>query len=363
MSSLPFDPPTMLAPMEGVTHPTFRAIMAERGGLGIVCTEFVRITSSAVSADALGREVVKAPGLPLSVQVMGNDAERMSEAAEIVSALGADVVDINLGCPMPRIVKKGVGAAMLKDPALLERVVGRMRARTRGKLSAKIRAGWDPVAGEGAIDEALAIARVVVAAGVDYLVVHPRRRADFYDGVADWRIVAALARELPIPVVGNGDVWYAGDALRLEREARCAGVMLGRPALRNPWIFEQVADLRAGRAPRRPTGDDLFGHLERVVVRYEPIMKRTIGPLKELLTYVLRAVPGGRATLGVALREQTVSGVMMRVQEALAGRPAEALDLDAHGSLGLEPRAVASRDAPERASRCSLEIPTRANLA
>src|SRR5688572_15008554 len=110
----------MLAPMEGVGHPLFRAVVAEEGGLGIVCTEFVRVSRAPISEAALAREVVKFPGLPLSVQVMGNDADKMADAAAVVSRAGADVVDVNLGCPMPRVVRKGVGAAMLRDLVLLE---------------------------------------------------------------------------------------------------------------------------------------------------------------------------------------------------------------------------------------------------
>ena len=253
LRALPWAHPTMLAPMEGVTHPVLRQILAGRGGLGIVCTEFVRVSRAPLSAVALRREVVKADGVPLSVQVMGNDADKMADAAFIVSEAGADVVDVNLGCPMPRVVRKGVGAAMLKDPVLLHDVLASMRERVPGLLSAKIRAGYDDA------DHAVGIARVVEKAGADYLVVHPRRRADFYEGVADWRIVRTLARELAIPVVGNGDVWYADDALRMEDETGCAGVMLGRPALRNPSISgrsrrserDALRSLRAGTTSSR----------------------------------------------------------------------------------------------------------------
>ena len=164
----------MLAPMEGVTHPEFRALAVEQGGVGIVCTEFVRVSRAALVPARLRQEVAKVEGVPLSVQVMGNDADKMAEAARLIEEAGADVVDINLGCPMPRVVRKGVGAAMLKDPKLLYEVVSEMRQSVRGHLSAKIRAGFDDA------EHVVNIAEVVQRAGIDFLVVHPRRRCDFY---------------------------------------------------------------------------------------------------------------------------------------------------------------------------------------
>src|SRR5690606_3344434 len=224
-----------------------------------------------------------------------NDADRMAEAAEMVEQAGADVVDINLGCPMPRIVRKGVGAAMLNNPRLLEQVLLRMRRHTRGLLSAKIRAGFDDST------RALEIAELVQGCGVDFITVHPRRRSDFYRGVSDWRIIAELKDRLKIPVVGNGDVWYASDALRMRRETGCDAVMIGRPVLRNPWIFQQVAALESGLEPCHPSGQALFDHLYALIRDYEGVFEGRkgglIGPLKEMLTWHGRALPDGQQRL------------------------------------------------------------------
>lgn len=328
-------PPLFLAPMEGVTHPVFRALMHDRGGLDVLCTEFVRVSRAPLSARALRREVAKVPGVPLSVQVMGNDAARMAEAASVLCEAGADVVDVNLGCPMPRVVRKGVGAAMLKDLDLLARVLGAMRAAVPGMLSAKIRAGFDDAA------HVLRIADTVQAAGVDFLVVHPRRRADFYEGVADWRIVRVLRETLRIPVVGNGDVWSAADAVRMVAETGCDGVMMGRPAMRNPWIFRQAAALFAGRAPELPDGDALRAHLADVRARYEETFaggkkQGGLGRMKELLRWVARALPEREAFQREVLRLQDLDAIDRALDRWLVGRPAHRLDLDAHGSLGLE---------------------------
>lgn len=331
---LDFRHPTLLAPMEGVTHPLLRQIMAERGGLGVVCTEFVRIGRSPLSPKALVREVVKAEGVPLSVQVMGNEADKMGEAAGVVAQAGADVVDINLGCPAPRVVRKGVGSAMLKDVGLLGEVVGSMRAKVPGLLSAKIRAGFDDAS------NVVEIGRALERAGIDYLVVHPRRRCDFYEGVADWRTIKLLKESLGVPVVGNGDVWYAADALRMQRETGCDAVMIGRPALRNPWIFEQIADLRAGKRPRRPSGAELFELLLEIAQRYQAhelgARETSVGKLKELLSYLGRAVPDQRSFQRAVLRLSTRGEILEHAAAVLRPIPREGLDLGADGHLALE---------------------------
>jgi len=334
--------PTMLAPMEGITRPELRAVMAARGGIGVVCTEFVRISRAPLSPDAVARHVVRTEGALLSVQVMGNDADKMAEAAGIVSAAGAHIVDVNLGCPMPRAVRKGVGAAMLRDLGLLGRVLRAMRSATPVTLSAKIRAGFD------GSEDPLAIARAVEDAGVDFLVVHPRRRCDFYAGVADWRVIQRIKETVSIPVVGNGDVWYAADALRMQRETGCDAVMLGRPALRNPWIFEQIADLRAGRVPICPAGEDLLGWVRDRAHAYAAQGTRSLGPLKELVRYLGRAVDDGGDFKTMALRAGTVGELMTIAEAQLSDLGPDRLDLDAHGTLRLErsgavaPRAAAA---------------------
>ncbi|MCA9639096.1 MAG: tRNA-dihydrouridine synthase family protein, partial [Myxococcales bacterium] len=261
----------VLAPMEGVGHPAFRHAIVAEGGLDLVCTEFVRVTSSPMNPEVIRRAIQPSPGVALSVQVMGNDADRMAEAARYVSEAGAAVIDVNLGCPMPRIVKKGVGAAMLKQPQVLFEVLSQMREATPGLLSAKIRAGFDDA------EHVLQIAETVQRAGVDFISVHPRRRADFYSGVADWRIVGLLARHLSVPVIGNGDLWYAESALRLQAETGCAAVMIGRPAIRNPWIFRQLAELRAGQAAFDPTPLDVLEYLQRTSQRYVPVFRHVRG--------------------------------------------------------------------------------------
>lgn len=326
--------------MEGVTHPLFRALMSERPGLGVLCTEFVRITDDEVAPHKLAREVVKVAGVPLSVQVMGRDVVRMAEAAKAVSDAGADIVDINLGCPSRNATKGGVGAAMLKEPKVLHQVMVAMRKNTPGLLSAKIRAGFDNA------EHVVELARIVQDTGADFIAVHPRRRVDFFNGVADWRAIKMVKEALSIPVIGNGDIWYAADALRMQEQTGCDGVMMGRPALRNPWLFEQLACLRSGQPPPQPNGQDVMTYIQEVTQRYRAAMgvNAAEGKLKEILRYMLRAVNDNGVMRTQALRARTLDATVQAC-EGLCQLPAEALDLDAHGLLKFEQSGSASQSA------------------
>lgn len=334
IDALPFEWPTLLAPMEGVTNAVFRGFIADRGPVGALCTEFVRVTDKRLSNKVVRREVVRVPGVPLSVQVMGNEPHHMRDAAEAMAAAGADVVDINLGCPAPRVVRKGVGSAMLKDPALLHEVLTSMRAVVPGLLSAKIRAGFDEA------DHVVAIARTVESAGADFIAVHPRRRSDFYRGVADWRIIRTLKSALDIPVIGNGDVWYADDALRMIEETGCDAVMIGRPALRNPWIFRQISERIRGVEPFRPSGADVVEAFDALIERY--LASRTggkrgpVGRIKEWITFLGRAVLDEGAWRHDALRLTELDEIRALTRARLAHLGPDALDLGPSNDRGIE---------------------------
>ncbi len=210
-----------------------------------------------------------------------------------------------------------------------------MRANTNGlPARPQIRAGFDDSA------NVLQTAQVVADCGVDFIAVHPRRRCDFYRGVADWRIIALLKQHLSIPVVGNGDVWYATSALRMQAETGCDAVMIGRPALRNPWIFQQIASLRANQEPFHPSGAHLFEYLRTLIRHYEQVFegRKTglVGPLKEMLTWHARAIPNGRALISDILRLQSVDVILEQIEPLLCRLQPHELDLDAYGSLGLE---------------------------
>lgn len=343
LQTFPWSHPTMLAPLEGVSHPLFRELIAQKGGVGIVCTEFVRIGTNAIAEKHMAKHVVKAStGVPLSVQVMGTHVETMADAAMMVAKAGADVVDINLGCPSPRVVSKGAGSAMLKNPQLCYDVLCAMRERVPGLQSAKIRAGFDEAG------HVVDIAKAIEAAGVDFLIVHPRRRADFYNGVADWRIIKTLKEELQIPVVGNGDCWYASDVQRMRDETGCDAVMMGRPALRNPWIFLQSAQIAAGETPFSPTGKDVVEWMQLVhdefCAEFDFLPRGPIGKIKELLTYIGRAVRDGGTFRSAVLRLQKLDEIMVFIDKELGSLTATDLDLDASPTQPLERSGSAVRE-------------------
>ena len=302
--TFPFRPATLLAPMEGVSHPLFRAIIAAQGGVGVLCTEFVRISRAPIGADAVKRHVIKTH-VPLLVQLMGNEEGDMGDAAATLAAAGADVVDINMGCPTKRASKNGVGAAMLKDPELVTRVVTAMRRNVPGLISVKMRAGFDDA------QHVLHLAKRIEDAGADFITIHPRLRSDQYRGVADWRIITRIKEAVKIPVVGNGDIWYAADALRMRRETGCDAVMIGRPAIRNPWIFRQIAQLERGEPVFRPSGRDLVTFIQTTATSYSAHFgPRALGMMKEMVRYCGRAIPDGNDTVRVMMRSQTLDALV-----------------------------------------------------
>jgi tRNA-dihydrouridine synthase B len=331
---LPWREPTLLAPLEGVGHAVLRELVASQGGLGMVCMEFFRVGRAPVHGPTLRGRIVRSAGLPLSVQLLGNHADRLVEAAEIVAQSGAEVVDINLGCPVRRVVSKGAGAALLREPDVLSALLSRVRGGVDGLLSAKIRTGFEDSSGVDAIGAAVA------SADLDFVTVHARSRAQQYRGVADWRLIRHLKQRLSIPVVGNGDCWYASDILRMERETGCDAVMVGRPALRNPWIFSQAAALRQGTLPVAPGGDHVMSYLERAATAYHEIAPKrsrlVVGRLKELVRYLGRAVPDDGAFIHEALRTPDTSSLLKVAARRVAPRSAQELDLTAEGHLGLE---------------------------
>jgi tRNA-dihydrouridine synthase len=270
------------------------------------------------------RQVVKTPHAALSVQVMGRELEHMALATELVTAAGADVIDLNLGCPAPNAVRKGVGSAMLADLDLLYRVVCQMRARTDAPLSAKMRAGVSDDR------RAVEIAQLLEAAGADFITVHPRRQVDLFDGHPKRDIIAAIKRAVSVPVVGNGDLWHARDALDMMQATGCDAVMIGRPALKNPWIFAQLAQLLEGQPPFEPDGNALLDHFDRYVstvrVRQEAAM---LGLLKEQLRYSTRSMAGGKELLRRLYSTRSLGDLWSLLNREVSGLSAAALGLGA----------------------------------
>jgi nifR3 family TIM-barrel protein len=191
---------------------------------------------------------------PLSVQIFGSDPPIMADAARIVQDSGADIVDINFGCSVRKILKSHSGSALMKNPSLARRILYSVRQAVSIPLTIKIRTGWD-ASGNQALD----IARIAEACGVDAIAVHPRTATQGFRGKADWSLIARIKESLTIPVIGNGDVTEPADAMRMQEETGCDGVMVGRAAIGNPMIFSQILAVKQGRPAAIPTEEQRIG--------------------------------------------------------------------------------------------------------
>ncbi len=232
-----------LAPMAGVTNAPFR-LVARECGAGL-------LTSEEIDARALiegnAKTLVLARHLPaerpVAMQLLGGDPDVLAEAARRLEADGADGIDLNMGCPVPKIVAKGHGAALMRDPLRAAVVLRTMRKAVRVPFTVKVRGGWD----DRTIN-APEIARIAEEAGADGVTVHPRTRSQHYTGLAPWAVIAAVVDAVRIPVTGNGDVRSHADAAAMARATGCAAVMIGRGALGAPWIFSAGHPDREARA-------------------------------------------------------------------------------------------------------------------
>jgi tRNA-dihydrouridine synthase B len=248
IGGLALDPPFGVAPMAGMTDTAFRRLVKRHGGCGLVVTEMV---SSEGLVRGIGRTLEYAEYTeeerPVSIQIFGGDPERMGAAAQVVEAMGADVVDINMGCPVPKIAKHNAGCSLMREPEHAARIVATMAGAVRIPVTVKMRAGWDD-----AHINAPELARRVEDAGAAAVTVHGRTARQAYTGQADWDLIARVAEGVSIPVFGSGDCTDPEHVVA-RRQGDVQGVLVGRGVLRNPWILAQAADLAARRPARHVT--------------------------------------------------------------------------------------------------------------
>ena len=242
--------PFAVAPMAGMTDTAFRRLVKRHGGCGLVVTEMVSSEGIVRGIDrTLEYAEYTEEERPISIQIFGGDPEKMAEAARIVEGMGADIVDVNMGCPVPKIAKHNAGCSLMREPSHAASVIRSMASAVKIPVTVKMRAGWND-----AERNAPTLARMVEDAGAAAVAVHGRTAAQSYSGSADWDLVAEIAASLSIPVFGSGDCVEPRQIIE-RLESGVDGVLVGRGVLRNPWILAQAADIAAGRPPREVTAE------------------------------------------------------------------------------------------------------------
>ena len=241
--------PYILAPMAGVTDLPFRLLCKEQGA-GLLCMEMV--SAKAIQYNNKNTKAlleIHPEELPVSLQLFGSDPDVISEIAKRIEELPFSILDINMGCPVPKIVKNGEGSALMKDPKLVYEIVRKTARAIQKPVTVKIRKGFDDTC-----INAVEIAKIIEDAGGKAVAVHGRTREQYYSGKADWDIIRQVKEAVSIPVIGNGDVVSGESAIAIQKETGCDGVMIGRGAQGNPWIFSELLEYeRTGKMPLRPS--------------------------------------------------------------------------------------------------------------
>ncbi len=297
-----------LAPMAGISDSAFR-MMARSFGASLCYSEMISAEGLVRGTGRSFEYLASPPGdKPLGAQLFGAKPEALAEAAVIAVEHGADLVDINMGCPVKKVVRNGAGAALMKDPARAVAVASAVRRAVTCPLTVKLRSGWS----ETSVN-VVEISRMIQDCGVDAVTVHPRTAVKGFRGGADWRLTAQVKNALSIPVIGSGDIWTAGDIRRLKEVTGCDAVMVARGSLGNPWIFrdalrEEESELSAGAPSPAEREETIRRHMELALVLYGE--SRGMFIFRKHMLWYTKGLPGGARFRKAVLRERSGETVL-----------------------------------------------------
>lgn len=285
------DPPLILSPMAGVTDYTFRRLIKRRGGVGLVVSEFISVEGLTRGNPKSKRQMhFDEEERPFAVQIFGGRPERMAMGAEMAEEVGADILDVNCGCPAPKVVRNGGGSGLLREPKQLELILREIKRSISIPLTLKVRTGYS----ESTIN-VVDIAKMAEQCGVEHIQVHGRTREQGYKGLANWDRIREVKEAVSIPVSGNGDVTSIEYGMQRWRETGVDGILIGRGAMQNPWIFRQFADVIEGREPYQPGVEEKKSVLLEFfsMCREEMPEIVALGKMKQLAGQFTKGLPGG----------------------------------------------------------------------
>jgi len=286
-------PATVLAPMAGVTDTVFRRFIRNLGGCGLIMTEFTSADGVLRAKDKKAKRYLHfyEDEHPISAQLFGSNPQVMAEAARMIEDLGFDLVDLNLGCPAKKVVKCNGGSGLLRDLPHIGSIFKAVRSAVKIPFTVKFRAGWN--------DQEIVcveLARMAEDSGLNGVALHARTREQGYSGQARWEWIAAIKEAVRIPVVGNGDIRSPQDAALMVEQTGCDGVMIGRTAASNPWIFRQIAQYGATGRYDEPAESDRYQMIRTYFeMLIEEEMPGAAGKMKQFASWFTHGVPGGAA--------------------------------------------------------------------
>lgn len=306
-------PPLVLSPMAGVTDISFRRLLKQCGGVGLTVSEFISVEGLTRHNPKSKRQMrFFAEERPYAVQIFGGQWERMALGAEMAQEVGADILDINCGCPAPKVVKHGGGSGLLRDLPRLETILKAVKQAITIPLTLKLRAGYTDTT-----INCVEVAKMAEQCGVEHIALHGRTREQGYKGLADWDLVRQIKNAVRVPVSGSGDVVSVAGAFQKWRETGCDGILIGRGAMQNPWLFRQVADVLAGREPYQITLQDR----QDVLLQYFTMLREdmpdivALGKMKQLAGQFTKGMAGGTTFRQALYHSHSVTEILDNIAE------------------------------------------------